>query len=60
MIEEEYTELNFREYEIESRLEKFFDGDTNPNYGDGNYQDLLNQLSAVRERMNEILDILNL
>jgi len=48
MYEDTHEELlNVRE-----RIENFFDGESNPNYGDRGYQDLLERQESLEEELN--------
>jgi hypothetical protein len=49
----ELDELAERRYELQERINNFFGGES-PEYGDQGYQDLLQSLDSVNERINEL------
>jgi hypothetical protein len=49
----ELDELYERRYDLQERIKNFFGGER-PEYGDQGYQDLLQSLDTVNERIDEI------
>jgi len=53
----ELDELYRRYYDLEERINLFFEGDENPHYGDRGYQELLEEMETVNEEINELIEI---
>jgi hypothetical protein len=50
----ELEELHDSRRELEDERDHFFDGDSNPNYGDRGYQDLLERISEISQQISDI------
>lgn len=53
----ELDDLYRRYYDLEERVNSFFDGEENPHYGDRGYQELLEEMETVNEEINELIEI---